>query len=210
MSIYIIYLKHNNNTTTKENVMTTVSDYDIAVIENETTPDPRYSNKRNKQAFDMFVKGIRYREEITEQLTARLIAKQLGLSNEQVKKTVHTAPYDVEFKVKDARYTRGYKTVRVEVKSAMANIGKWKRGWSSFQYQKVKPNNFDYIFFYEVNPYDGLIVKWTTRKEIFEFVRSKTEFENGYNICINNLRDSQKIKLYDIEDFPPENNLELY
>ena len=62
MPIYIIYLKHNNNTTTKENVMTTVSDYDIAVIENETTPDPRYSNKRNKQAFDMFVKGIRYRK----------------------------------------------------------------------------------------------------------------------------------------------------
>ena len=190
--------------------MTTVSDYDIAVIENETTPDPRYSNKRNKQAFDMFVKGIRYREEITEQLTARLIAKQLGLSNEQVKKTVHTAPYDVEFKVKDARYTRGYKTVRVEVKSAMANIGKWKNGWSYYQYQKVKPNNFDYIFFYEVNPCDGLIVKWTTRKEVFEFVRSKTEFENGYNIGISNLRDSQKIKLYDIEDFPPENNLELY
>ena len=58
--------------------MTTISDYDIAVIENESTPDPRYSTKRNKQSFDMFAKGIRYREEITEQLTARLIAKQLG------------------------------------------------------------------------------------------------------------------------------------
>ncbi len=121
--------------------MTTVSDYDIAVIENETTPDPRYKNKRNKQAFDMFVKGIRYREEITEQLTARLIAKQLGLSKEQVKKTAHNAPHDVEFKVKDARYTRGYKTVRIEVKSAIANVGCFKKGCNSFQYQKVQLEN---------------------------------------------------------------------
>ena len=183
--------------------MTTVSDYDIAVIENETTPDPRYKNKRNKQAFDMFVKGIRYREEITEQLTARLIAKQLGLSKEQVKKTAHNAPHDVEFKVKDARYTRGYKAVRVEVKSALANLGDWKKNCNSFIYQNIKPNNFDYIFLYEVNPHDGLIVKWTTRKEIFDFVRFKSEYENGYQIRIGDLRNSDKIKLYDIEDFPP-------
>ena len=153
--------------------MTTISDYDIAVIENEATPDPRYNSKRNKQAFDMFVKGVRYREEITEQLTARLIAKQLGLSNEQVKKTVHNAPYDVEFKAKDSRYTRGYKTVRVEVKSALAAMGDWKKGRTFYQYCAVKPNNFDYIFFYEVNPYDGLIVKWTTRKEVLSFADSK-------------------------------------
>ena len=183
--------------------MTTISDYDIAVIENEATPDPRYSAKRNKQSFDMFVKGTRYREEVTEQLTARLIARQLGLSNERVKKTHHSAPYDVEYKVKDARYTRGYKAVRVEVKSALAAMSDWKRGSNSFNYQAVKPNNFDYIFFYEVNPQDGLIVKWTTRKEVFEFCRFKTEYENGYNIGITDLRNSDKIKLYDIEDFPP-------
>ena len=183
--------------------MTTISDYDIAVIENEATPDPRYSAKRNKQSFDMFVKGTRYREEVTEQLTARLIARQLGLSNERVKKTHHSAPYDVEYKVKDARYTRGYKAVRVEVKSALAAMSDWKRGSNSFNYQAVKPNNFDYIFFYEVNPHDGLIVKWTTRKEVFEFCRFKTEYENGYNIGITDLRNSDKIKLYDIEDFPP-------
>ena len=75
--------------------MTRISDYDIAVIENEATPDARYSIERNRQAFDMFVKGKDYREEITEQLTARLIARQLGLSNEQVKKTTHAAPHDV-------------------------------------------------------------------------------------------------------------------
>ena len=183
--------------------MTTISDYDIAVIENEATPDPRYSAKRNKQSFDMFVKGTRYREEVTEQLTARLIARQLGLSNERVKKTHHSAPYYVEYKVKDARYTRGYKAVRVEVKSALAAMSDWKRGSNSFNYQAVKPNNFDYIFFYEVNPHDGLIVKWTTRKEVFEFCRFKTEFENGYSLCINDLRNTRKIKLYDIEDFPP-------
>ena len=183
--------------------MTTISDYDIAVIENEATPDPRYNNKRNKQAFDMFVKGVRYREEVTEQLTARLIAKQLGLSKEQVKKTNHTAPYDVGFKVKDDRYTRGYKTVRVEVKSALANKKDWEKGWRGFNYQAVKPNNFDYIFFYEVNPDDGLIVKWTTRKEIFDFVRFKSEYENGYHIRVNDLRNSNELKLYDIEDFPP-------
>ena len=183
--------------------MTAISDYDIAVIENETTPDPRYSAKRNKQSFDMFVKGTRYREEVTEQLTARLIAKQLGLSNEQVKKTAHNAPYDVEFKAKDARYTRGYKAVRVEVKSALAAMSDWKRGSNYFNYQAIKPNNFDYIFFYEVNPHDGLIVKWTTRKEVFEFCRFKTEYENGYSIGISDLRNSDRIKLYDIEDFPP-------
>ena len=183
--------------------MTTISDYDIAVIENEATPDPRYSAKRNKQSFDMFVKGTRYREEVTEQLTARLIAKQLGLSNEQVKKTHHSAPYDVEYKVKDARYTRGYKAVRVEVKSALAAMSDWRKGRNYFTYHKVKPNNFDYIFLYEVNPHDGLIVKWTTRKEIFEFCRFKTEYENGYNITISDLRNTRKIKLYDIEDFPP-------
>ena len=183
--------------------MTAISDYAIAVIENEATPDPRYSTKRNKQSFDMFVKGTRYREEITEQLTARLIAKQLGLSNEQVKKTHHSAPYDVEFKAKDARYTRGYKAVRVEVKSALAAMSDWKRGSNYFNYQNIKPNNFDYIFFYEVNPHDGLIVKWTTRKEIFEHVRGKTEYENGYTVCISDLRNTHKIKLYDIEDFPP-------
>ena len=84
--------------------MTRISDYDIAVIENESTPDVRYNIERNKQAFDMFIKGKDYREEITEQLTAGLIARQLGLSNEQVKKTTHAAPYDVEFKVKDSKY----------------------------------------------------------------------------------------------------------
>ena len=183
--------------------MTTISDYDIAVIENEAKPDPRYSTKRNKQSFDMFVKGIRHREEVTEQLTATLIARQLGLSKEQVKKTQHSAPYDVEFKVKDARYTRGYKTVRVEVKSSLACMSDWKKGRNYFCYHKVKPNNFDYIFLYEVNPHDGLIVKWTTRKEVFEFCRFKTEFENGYSLCINDLRNTRKIKLYDIEDFPP-------
>ena len=183
--------------------MTTISDYDIAVIENETTPDPRYNSKRNKQAFDMFVKGTRYREEVTEQLTARLIARQLGLSNEQVKKTVHNAPHDVEFKVKDNRYTRGYKTVRVEVKSSLARMTNWKRGNNSFNYQNVKPNNFDYIFFYEINPHDGLIVKWTTRKEVFEFCRFKTEYENGYQVRISDLRNTHKIKLYANEDFPP-------
>ena len=184
--------------------MTAISDYDIAVIENEATPDPRYSTKRNKQSFDMFVKGTRYREEITEQLTARLIAKQLGLSNEQVKKTHHSAPYDVEFKAKDARYTRGYKAVRVEVKSALAAMSDWKRGSNYFNYQNIKPNNFDYIFFYEVDPNDGLIVKWTRRKEIFEYVKGKTKYESGYVIPIQDLRNSDKIKLYDIEDFPPE------
>ena len=184
--------------------MTRISDYDIAVIENESTPDARYNIERNKQAFDMFIKGKDYREEITEQLTARLIARQLGLSNEQVKKTTHAAPYDVEFKVKDSKYTRGYKTVRVEVKSALANSSKWKKGWREFQYRPVKPNNFDYIFFYEVDPNDGLIVKWTTRKEIFEYVKGKTKYESGYVIPIQDLRNSDKIKLYDIEDFPPE------
>ena len=174
--------------------MTAISDYDIAVIENEATPDPRYSTKRNKQSFDMFVKGTRYREEITEQLTARLIAKQLGLSNEQVKKTHHSAPYDVEFKAKDARYTRGYKAVRVEVKSALAAMSDWKRGSNYFNYQNIKPNNFDYIFFYEVNPHDGLIVKWTTRKEIFEHVRGKTEYENGYTVCISEFRQNKTIR----------------
>ena len=205
MSIKIIYLKHNERHNNNESrVMTRISDYDIAVIENETKPDARYTPNRNKQAFDMFIKGIRYREEITEQLTARLIAKQIGLSSEQVKKTQHSAPYDVEYKVKDDRYTRGYKTVRIEVKSALAQLPTFKKGYSFFQYCKIKPNNFDYIFFYEVNPYDGLIVKWTTRKEIFEYVQSKTEYENGHNICIGDLRNSDKIKLYDIEDFPPE------
>ena len=183
--------------------MTTVSDYDIAVIENEFKPDARYTPTRNKQAFDLFIKGSQYREEITEQLTVRLIARQLGLSNEQVKKTKHTAPHDVEFKVKDARYTRGYKAVRVEVKSSLAAMSDWKRGFNYFNYKAVKPNNFDYIFFYEVNPHDGLIVKWTTRKEIFEHVRYKTEYENGYTVSIGDLRNSDRIKLYDIEDFPP-------
>lgn len=184
--------------------MTRISDYDIAVIENEATPDARYSIERNKQAFDMFVKGKDYREEMTEQLTAMLVARQLGLSNEQVSKTTHTAPYDVGFKVKDSTYTRGYKTVRIEVKSALANKSKWKQGRREFQYRAVKPNNFDYIFFYEVDPNDGLIVKWTTRKEIFEYVKGKTEYESGYVIPIQDLRNSDKIKLYDIEDFPPE------
>ena len=184
--------------------MTRISDYDIAVIENEATPDARYSIERNRQAFDMFVKGKDYREEMTEQLTAMLVARQLGLSNEQVKKTTHAAPHDVEYKVKDSTYARGYKTVRIEVKSALANKSKWKQGRREFQYRAVKPNNFDYIFFYEVDPNDGLIVKWTTRKEIFEYVKGKTEYESGYVIPIQDLRNSDKIKLYDIEDFPPE------
>ena len=93
--------------------------------------------------------------------------------------------------------------MRVEVKSSLANKSHWEKGLQTFQYRGVKPNNFDYIFFYEINPNDGLIVKWTTRKEIFNFVRFKSEYENGYHISITNLRDSQKIKLYDIEDFPP-------
>ena len=205
MPIFIIYLKHNERHNNNESrVMTRISDYDIAVIENEATPDARYSIERNKQAFDMFVKGKDYREEMTEQLTAMLVARQLGLSNEQVSKTTHTAPYDVEFMVKDSTYTRGYKTVRIEVKSALANKSKWKQGRREFQYRAVKPNNFDYIFFYEVDPNDGLIVKWTTRKEIFEYVKGKTEYESGYVIPIQDLRNSDKIKLYDIEDFPPE------
>ena len=205
MPIIIIYLKHNERHNNNESrIMTRISDYDIAVIENESTPDARYSIERNKQAFDMFIKGKDYREEITEQLTARLIARQLGLSNEQVKKTTHAAPHDVEYKVKDNTYARGYKTVRIEVKSALANKSKWKQGRREFQYRAVKPNNFDYIFFYEVDPNDGLIVKWTTRKEIFEYVKGKTEYESGYVIPIQDLRNSDKIKLYDIEDFPPE------
>ena len=205
MPIFIIYLKHNERHNNNESkVMTRISDYDIAVIENEATPDARYSIERNKQAFDMFVKGKDYREEMTEQLTAMLVARQLGLSNEQVSKTTHTAPYDVKFKVKDNTYTRGYKTVRIEVKSALANKSKWKQGRREFQYRAVKPNNFDYIFFYEVDPNDGLIVKWRTRKEIFEYVKGKTEYESGYVIPIQDLRNSDKIKLYDIEDFPSE------
>mgnify|MGYP003108638669 FL=1 len=205
MSIKIIYLKHNERHNNNESrIMTRISDYDIAVIENEATPDARYSIERNRQAFDMFVKGKDYREEITEQLTARLIARQLGLSNEQVKKTTHAAPHDVEYKVKDSTYTRGYKTVRIEVKSALANSSKWKKGWREFQYRAVKPNNFDYIFFYEVDPNDGLIVKWTTRKEIFEYVKGRTEYESGYVVPIQDLRNTDKIKLYDIEDFPSE------
>ena len=184
--------------------MSQISDYDIAVIENEATPDARYSVEQNKQAFDMFIKGKDYREEITEQLTARPVARQLGLSNEQVKKTTHSAPHDVEFKVMDSRYARGYKLVRIEVKSALANKSKWKKGRREFQYRAVKPNNFDYIFFYEVDPNDGLIVKWTTRKEIFDFVKGKTEYEKGYVVPIQDLKNSDKIKLYDIEDFPPQ------
>ena len=205
MPIFIIYLKHNERHNNNESrIMTRISDYDIAVIENEATPDARYSIERNRQAFDMFVKGKDYREEITEQLTARLIARQLGLSNEQVKKTTHAAPHDVEYKVKDSTYARGYKTVRIEVKSALANKSKWKQGRREFQYRAVKPNNFDYIFFYEVDPNDGLIVKWTTRKEIFEYVKGRTEYESGYVVPIQDLRNTDKIKLYDIEDFPPE------
>ena len=57
---------------------------------------------------------------------------------------------------------------------------------------------------YEVDPNDGLIVKWTTRKEIFEYVKGRTEYESGYVVPIQDLRNTDKIKLYDIEDFPPE------
>ncbi len=185
--------------------MTQISDYDIATVENEIEPDARYKAERSKQSFDMYLKGKDYREVMTEELTAKLIAKQLGLSNEQVKKTTHSAPHDVEFRVKDSRYARGYKIVRVEVKSALCDktlFEKHERCY--YRYVAVKPNNFDYIFFYEVNPYDGLVVKWTTRKEIFDFVRLKTEYEKGYQIAIKDLTNSDKIKLYDIEDFPPE------
>ena len=66
MPIIIIYLKHNEQHNNNESrIMTRISDYDIAVIENESTPDARYSIERNKQAFDMFIKGKDYREEIT-------------------------------------------------------------------------------------------------------------------------------------------------
>ena len=76
-------------------------------------------------------------------------------------------PHDVEYQVMSDRYTRGTKTVRVEVKASISAKGDWtKHKKLMFSYQGVKPNNFDYIFLYEVNPFVGVIAKWTTRKHI--------------------------------------------
>ncbi|MDC1324910.1 hypothetical protein N8257_00180 [Ulvibacter sp.] len=182
--------------------MTQISDYDIATVENTIQPDLRYTAERNKQSFDVYLRGTSYREVVTEKLTARLIAKRLGLSAEEVTKTAHSAPYDVEYRI-----NRGGedKTVRVEVKATLAAKTHFETtGECFFEYKGVKPEKFDYIFFYEVHPHDGLIVKWTTQKEIFDFVQDMTKYKRGYNLCIKDLRNSDKIKLYDIEDFPPQ------
>lgn len=193
--------------------MTHFSALDIKRVEETLTPSTCYTPTKNRTSFELFLKGKKNRAEITEGLIAQWIKYELGFNAKVTTGKgkgggAGQSPHDVEYDIKDSRYKRGYKKVRIECKSALAGKLDWEK-WNKlyFCYQGVKPNNFDYIFFFEVNPNDGLIVKWTTRKEVMNFVSKKGLKNNarkGYAINIRNLRKEKGIKLYDLDDFPHE------
>jgi hypothetical protein len=196
--------------------MSMFTSFEVAVAENKLKPSDLYTIERNKQAFEWYLKGKDWRACITEQLTAQRIRDRLGLDQDQVKVTTGKGagggaghcPHDVEYQVMSDRYTRGTKTVRVEVKASISAKGDWtKHRKLMFSYQGIKPNNFDYIFLYEVNPSVGVIAKWTTRKHVLDFIsmRKLKRYANGYTLTFSSLRNAGRIELYDLEDFPEEN-----
>lgn len=192
--------------------MSSFSALDIKRVEETLSPSTCYTPEKNQASFELFLRGSKYRGELTEHLIADWIAHELGVNakvtaGKEKGTGKGNAPHDIEYDIKDIRYKTGYKKIRIECKSSIAHKGDWEKSSAlSFRYQNIKPNNFDYIFFFEIHPCNGLIVKWTTRKEIMNFVsgRGLSRGVNGYSVCFQDLKKVRGIKLYDLEDFPHE------
>mgnify|MGYP003153385561 CR=1 FL=1 len=192
--------------------MSNFSALDIKRVEETLSPSTCYTPQKNQTSFELFLRGSEHRGKLTEHLIADWISHELGVNAKVTagkKKGTGKgqAPHDVEYSIADVRYKRGYKKIRLECKSALADKCNWqKQGNCTYKYNAVKPNNFDYIFFFEVNPDRGLVVKWTTRKQVMSFVseRGLSRNDSGYSINIRSLEHTRRIKLYNLEDFPHE------
>lgn len=198
--------------------MTVLTAIDHRRAINEMSATSCYSAENNLDALNFYLDPKR--DESAEYMVAHIIKERLGGDTDvRVTKSSKTGggmeSHDVEYVIPmDNR--RGYKTVRVEVKSCLCDKTYYdNRGEFQFKFQAIKPNCFDYIFFVQCHPTKGIVCKWTTRKHIMDYISSRNislrtrnnkdgdEKVIGYKVTVDvSLEHDQKFPLYDIEDFP--------
>jgi hypothetical protein len=151
-----------------------------------------YTAKKNAVSFELSLHSGKDRGEILEHIVSRKL-KGLGIENNTFD---YNAPYDIEFSI-----TNKKRPLRIEVKSSLM------RQDITYNYQAIKPNNFDYIFFVQVDPEKGLLIRWTTRRRIMNGIKrsGSKRYPNGYGLCMR-ITETNKygIELFDLEDFPYE------
>ena len=154
-----------------------------------------YTAKKNAVSFELSLYDRKDRGEIVEHIISRKLDK-LGIKNTV---TENNAPHDIEFSGEKKK-----RSLRIEVKSALINQS------SRYTYQNIKPNNFDYIFFAQVDPTKGLLIRWTTRRRIMNGVKRSgiKRHANGYSISMK-IAEANKygIELFRLDEFPWENGV---
>ena len=151
-----------------------------------------YTAKKNTVSFELSLHNSKDRGEIVEHIISRKL-QQLGIENTTFD---HNAPYDIEFSIKNKK-----RPLRIEVKSALVNK------YFTWSYQNIKPNNFDYIFFAQVDPTKGLLIRWTTRRRIMDGIKQSglKRNANGYLLSMKITKTNKYgVKMFDLEDFPHE------
>jgi len=155
-----------------------------------------YTAKKNTVSFELSLHNSKDRGEIVEHIISRKL-KQLGIENTTFD---HNAPYDIEFSIKNKK-----RPLRIEVKSSLINR-------AAYFYQNIKPNNFDYIFFVQVDPEKGLLIRWTTRRRIMNGIKRSglKRYPNGYGLSLQITKiNKYGIELFKLTEFPYESEESL-
>jgi len=150
-----------------------------------------YTAKKNAVSFELSLHSSKDRGEILEHIVSRKLS-ELGIENNTFD---YNAPYDIEFSI-----TNKKRPLKIEVKSSLINR-------AAYFYQNIKPNNFDYIFFVQVDPEKGLLIRWTTRRRIMNGIKRSglKRYPNGYGLSLQITKiNKYGIELFDLEDFPYE------
>jgi len=155
-----------------------------------------YTAKKNAVSFELSLHNSKDRGEIVEHIISRKL-KQLGIENTTFD---HNAPYDIEFSI-----TNKKRPLKIEVKSSLINR-------ATYFYQNIKPNNFDYIFFVQVDPEKGLLIRWTTRRRIMNGIKRSglKRYPNGYGLSLQITKiNKYGIELFKLTEFPYESEESL-
>ena len=134
-------------------------------------PEAVYSPNNSEVSFDLAQMTTTDRGNAIEYM----VAKRMRLAGIDAEHIGGTNSFDIKI------FVNG-KIVRAEVKSSLLGPQSGK-----YYFQKLKPGEFDIVFFVFVHPTDGVIVKScgirTIRQWIAEY--NPTANENGYNVYFN-------------------------
>lgn len=143
--------------------MFTINDLNRNRTGNKLGEGRTYSKQRDEVAYELSIMKSVERGETLEEMICEKLRDDLGYDAHT---TVHTHDWDITVNIPELN-----RPVRVECKSALYLSTKQQ---TSYMFQAVKKENFDFIFFSFVTP-DGVKVYWATMDDIEHLIsNSKT------------------------------------